>query len=141
MRRIAVLIIFSLSACVTTPKSRTASEYLLTSDQDTKTVFQGIQEKLGAYKYKMKTIDLEAGILAFEPRQFSFDRGGQKINARQSVHIRQEGGSVKVRITYECNYVEDFVPCHYTDKDVASKISRIEPSLIKAIKPVLMKHN
>jgi hypothetical protein len=141
MRRIFVLAALFFSACVTAPKSRTASEYLLTTDLATKTVFDGIQEALGAYKYKMKTLDLDAGILVFEPRNFSFDRGGQKVPAKQTLYVRQEGGSVKLRITYECNYVEDFVPCHLNDKDVASKISRIEPAIVKAIKPVLMKHN
>jgi hypothetical protein len=59
------------------------------------------------------------------------------------VNIRQEGGSVKLRIIYDCNYSGDgrtYEVCYITDDQATAKIKRIEPALVDVIRPLLMKH-
>lgn len=135
------IVILILSACASVPKSRPASEYLLTTDKSTSNVLNDLKVKLEEKKYKIQKLDVTAGILTVEPRSYIFISSGKKIFARQIVQIRQEGGSVKVRFIYECNYSEiEFETCHAEDEDSNAKISKIEPKLIREIRPLLMKH-
>lgn len=132
----AVLIL--VSACATQPKNRAASEYLLTTDKSTSVLFKDLKNQLGEHKYTVEREDDTAGILLLSPREFSY--GGSKRPARQSIQMRQEGGSVKVRIAYECKYSADFEPCLDSDRPISAKISRIEASLIEMLQPIMVRH-
>jgi hypothetical protein len=141
VRKYLVGVVFlSLIGCATTPKYRVASEYLLSTDLNIKTVFDDIVKQLEKYKYKPNKSDPEAGILIFEPRKFSYPSGKINISAQQVLYVRQEGGSVKLRLSYDCNYTgNSYEQCRYSDNDVNAKISRIEPPLVGMIKPLLTK--
>ena len=132
-----------ISGCAHQPIPREASEYLLTTDRDAVALLKAIRTALEEKKYTVSREDVPAGLLVVAPRRFSFDKNGSKIAARQSINMRQEGGSLKIRITYDCNYAGDertFVTCFSEDAEATAKIKRIEPALIQAIKPHLMKH-
>ncbi len=133
-----------ISGCATEPKNRAASEFLLTTDKATSMLFSDIKTMLDEHKYSVQRQDVTAGILLLAPRNFVYSNGPKKTLARQNVQMRQEGGSVKVRITYECNYAGDrkeFVPCLDGDGAIATKISRIETSLIEVIQPAMLRHS
>lgn len=142
MNYILVLFFLILSfGCVSVPVSRSPSEYLLTTDKNVAEVLHDVRVKLEENKYKIKAENVEAGILLTSPRQFSFEKEGQKIIGRQTLQMRQEGGSVKLRIVYDCKYMDEFESCHRNDQHVQAKINRLEPALINMIKPLLMKQN
>lgn len=142
IKRLSILsLVFLFIGCSTPPKVRGPSEYLMATDQNVETLLTKIQEKLESYKYVAKRLDPAAGILIFEPRRFTYDSGGETIGAEQTIHIRQEGGSVKLRIKYDCEYTESsYVPCSKNDQQVQAKVKRLEASLMAAIRPLLLKH-
>ncbi len=142
MRQILILLFFGLafSGCVTQPRFRAASEYLLTTDKGTTSLFTDLKAGLGEHKYTVEKEDSAAGILLLAPRPFSYASGGHKVSARQIVQMRQEGGSVKVRISYECKYASEFEACLENDSRVSEKIGRIENSLVEVIQPIMLKY-
>ncbi|MCB0349534.1 MAG: hypothetical protein KDD38_00010 [Bdellovibrionales bacterium] len=130
-----------LSNCATAPKPRAASEYLLTTDKGVSNVLEDVKIALESKKYKIKTVDNATGILLTYPRKYTFTSGGKRIFARQIIQLRQEGGSVKLRIVYECDYNGiDYEGCARDDADSNAKIMRIEPALVELIRPALIKH-
>lgn len=129
--------------CASKPIGRDPSEYLLTTDRDAQSLLKDIRTTLEQKKYKIRKEDATAGILVAAPRKFSFEREGGKVSARQTLNIRQEGGSIKLRIIYDCNYTGDgqlYEVCYVTDNEATAKINRIEPALVEAIRPLLMRH-
>lgn len=143
-----ITLIFAIAlafvGCATQSKTRASSEYLLTTDKGTTSLFKEIAKTMDEHKYSVKKEDVSAGILLLSPRRFSFvndDR--RKTQARQTVQLRQEGGSVKVRISYECNYAndgKDFVPC-YDEPALDTKVGRIESILVELLQPTMLKHS
>jgi hypothetical protein len=130
-----------LCSCATPMTPREPSEYLLTTDMASTILLKDVKAKLEENKYKIRKFDIGAGLLLTEPRKFSFEKNGKKIAANQSLQLRQEGGSVKLRIAYSCNYTGDtFVTCHAQDQEAAAKINRVEPALVEMIRPLLVKH-
>jgi hypothetical protein len=131
------------AGCASRPVGRDPSEYLLTTDRDAQSLLKDIRTALEGKKYKIRKEDPSAGLLVAAPRKFSFEREGTKVTARQVVNLRQEGGSVKLRIVYECNYAGDgqtFDVCYVSDNEATAKINRVEPALLDVIRPFLMKH-
>ncbi len=136
-----LIALFSITGCTTAPKPRMPSEYLLTTDKGSTNVLSDLRTALEDKKYKVKKMDVATGILITHPRKYSFNRAGKQVPARQTLHIRQEGGSVKLRIIYECDYSNAaYEGCLRDDADSNAKINRIEPPLIELIRPLLMKH-
>ncbi len=148
MKRL-ILSLTTLSAlttigCVTMPKYRPPSDYLLSTDMSVTDVVKSVKAKLTESKYLASRENLDAGLLVFEPRQFAFDKKGVRSLVQQVIQIRHEGGSVKVHITYTCNYTgADEVPfkqCFQKDKVLEDKIKRVEKALISSMRDVLVKH-
>ena len=144
MRNYVVFALFiALAGCATTPVERAPSEYLLATDKDIAKALKDVRTELEKNKYAIKKEDLNSGILITIPRKFFYEEDGKKKSAYQTLQFRQEGGSVKIRIVYKCNYGEELdsiEPCHKDDTALRSKISRLEPLLIKAIQPALLKY-
>jgi hypothetical protein len=103
-----------------------------------------LQAKLVENKYEVKTIDFETGFLVAKPRSFMIGASKERRPARQIVQIRQEGGSVKVRTIYECEYDHEngkfFEPCLLEDQDATAKIQRVDGLLQKLVRDNLNKH-
>lgn len=133
----------SALACATPPKPRVASEYLLVTDKSSAAVLKDVQKKLEEIKYSIRTVDPEVGVLVTKPRRFSYTKGGVPASARQSLQVRQEGGSVKLRFQYECELAAQggaFAECFQEDQALDEKIRRIEPSVVRRVREVLLKH-
>lgn len=130
-----------LSSCETTRTARPASEYLYSTDKAQTQLLEDLKAKLIENKYEVKTLDLETGFLVTKPRRFNIGNG---VAGRQSVQIRQEGGSVKIRSIYECEYENDgakkFEPCLLEDEEAGKKIQRVDALLLKIIQDNLNKH-
>jgi hypothetical protein len=132
---------FMLSSCQTTRTPRAASEYLYSTDKSQTQLLEDLKAKFTENKYEVKTLDIETGFLVTKPRKFNIGNGEV---GRQTVQIRQEGGSVKIRSVYECEYEvagkKDFEPCLIEDSDATQKIQRIDGLLLKIVKDTLNKH-
>src|SRR5690606_29595479 len=105
-----------------------ASETLYSTDKSTTKLFEDVKSILEKNRYRIRKMDSGTGIMVTQPRRFSFDYNGRKTYARQLMHLRQEGASVKIRLTYDCNYSGDelsYEPCRRNDESVLSKISRV----------------
>src|SRR5690606_27728323 len=103
---------------------------------------EDVKSILEKNRYRIRKMDSGTGIMVTQPRRLSFDYNGRKTYARQLMHLRQEGASVKIRLTYDCNYSGDelsYEPCRRNDESVLSKISRVEGLLLKKIAPALRK--
>jgi hypothetical protein len=123
------------------PKQRTASERLLRTDQPTNVLFASLKSALEQHKYHVQHEDPAAGLLVMSPRAFSYSSGGRKNYAHQLIQIRQEGGSIKVRLNYECSAdgVEGpFKPCLEGDEALSQKVNRIESSFFEIVNPLLI---
>ena len=84
-------------------------------------------------------MDLNVGLLVMEPRRFVVLRGDAKTYARQTIQLRQEGGSVKMRMTYECEYGQGISECNTDDDFAVEKIRRIERIIMSMINRKLFK--
>lgn len=128
-----------LAGCAANSNYLKPTQVLLSTDRSTSQIFSDLRTKLGKYKYKIALEDRSVGLLVSEPRQFSLDHNGQKIEAQQTVQIRQEGGSVKVRLSYACDYTGDrkFTPCLADDPEDNQKISRLNRGLIRLVTQAL----
>jgi hypothetical protein len=136
----AIFIAEFIASCATEPKLRAASEYLFSTDKGTSILFGDLKDSLDHHKYKMEKQDDTAGILLMAPKVFSFQSGPNKVFVRQVVQMRQEGGSLKIRMAYDCNYLGDrktFEPCLDEDDALANKISRMEAAFVEVLKPTL----
>lgn len=145
MRMVLVIFIaLIVSSCVTPPKTRPASEFLLTSEKGITQSLADVNAALTQKKYKIKQVNHEVGILITQPRGFAFSRGGSKVAARQTVQLRQEGGSVKLRLVYECETATEagdleFKPCLLEDSDAAAKILRLDSITAGIVRDALKK--
>jgi hypothetical protein len=146
-KRIILLSItaLTLTSCQTNRTPRAASEYLYSTDKSQTQLLEDLKTKLTENKYVIKSMDIETGFLTTQPRAFTIGSGDEKIRARQTVQIRQEGGGVKIRSIYECEYehkgTKAFEPCVVEDDGANQKIQRIEGALLKLIRENLNKHN
>lgn len=132
-----------MNGCVTPPRNKEPAEYLLSTDRSTTEVNAVLKAKLAESKYTVSRENIEVGLLLFAPRGFSFENKGKKIKARQIIQVRHEGGSVKIHINYECDYVgrgANYTPCREDERPLDEKISKIESPLIEGVKNVLLKH-
>lgn len=131
-----------LVACSTTRTPRAPNEYLYSTDKAVTQLLGDIRAKLVENKYQIKTFDIETGFLVTEPRRFTVGRSRRA--ARQTIQLRQEGGSLKLRTFYECEYENDgakeFEPCIVEDEDASAKIQKIEGLTLKLVKDNLFKH-
>jgi len=138
----AALILAVISNCAHQQTPRAPSDYLLTTDRGVTELLRDVRAKLQENKYRIRREDAAAGLLVTYPRRFSFNSDGNKVLARQTVEVRQEGGSVKLRIIYDCSYDgsgKKFSPCFKEDAAAMTKISRLEPALVELIKPALQR--
>lgn len=138
------LLCLLIFGCATPPRVKAPSEYLLSTDRNTTEVMSLLKNKFSEHKYKVAREDIGAGLLLFEPKSFSFDRkNGTKVKTRQTIHIRHEGGSVKVHIIYSCDHGQSgdtFKPCFEGDQLFDRKTEKIESALVEDIKPLLLRH-
>ncbi len=130
-----MLIFCRLTGCAANSDYLKPTQVLLSTDRSTSQIFSDLRTKLGKYKYKIALEDQGIGLLVTEPRQFSFTHNGERIAAQQTVQIRQEGGSVKVRLSYTCDYASDrkFTPCLANDTEDNQKILRLNRGLIHLV--------
>lgn len=125
------------TGCATPRTSRDPSTYLMNTDKPQNTLMAELQTILKDNKYEIKTFDLQSGILVTKPRGFTY--GSDKARARHTVQVRQEGGSVSVRIVYECEFADKsgekaFEECENRDEEFEAKVKKIEASLIRLIR-------
>ncbi len=129
MTFVRILILFSfgtiLWGCVTEPKYRDPSEYLLNTDRDAEGVLGTIRTKLEENTYKIKKQDTTAGLLVVRPRKFSYDQNGKTVVGKQDIQVRLEGGSIKLRIFYQCNYAGYFERCMRDDLEAEEKLAAL----------------
>lgn len=133
---------FFFLGCASTPKARPASEFLLSTDRSATNLLADLRANLEASKYHVKKVDPSAGILVTAPRKFTYVRNGKKTGAHQTIQIRQESGSIKIRIQYDCDYAGEensFEPCRKDDSAAGAKIARIERALLSSLKQELNK--
>lgn len=134
------LILLTLCGCATDQLYRQPTDALYPTNRSTSNLFNDLTSKLHKYQYKVVSEDKSVGILLTAPRQFSFTSNGQRVLATQTAQIRQEGGAVKLRLSYKCNYSGDgttFVPCLVNDQEAESKIGLVDHAFMNMVKPLL----
>ena len=115
------------------------SVYLLSTDKEPRSFLNEIAEELGKSRYEVESLDLNVGLLKMEPRRFVVIRGDQRTYAQQTVQVRQEGGSVKVRMSYLCEYGQGTSECNSDDDFATDKINRIERIIMAMLNRKLFK--
>lgn len=124
--------------CASAPSKRQPTQYLYSTDKSTTNLLKDLRDSLVEKKYKIRKIDVGAGLLITEPRSFSYGEDDKK--AKQILNIRQEGASVKVAVSYTC--LDDsgkFIGCYEDNEELALKIKRVESPIIKIIRDQLTK--
>ena len=139
MKYIVAFLFLILSACATRQIPMEPSIYLLSTDKGPGWLLGEVAEDLKENKYKIETMDASTGLLVTEPRRFVILRGDERTYAEQTFQLRQEGGSIKVRLTYECDYKDGKAPCDVNDSEATTKIRRIERLLLAIINRRLYK--
>ncbi len=137
---VVAILALVLDGCASSPRFRPATQALLPTNRGVSQFFHDLSTKLRQHKYKIVNDDPTAGILLTAPRQFSFIDRGRQMVANQRVEIHQEGGAVKLRLSYKCNYSGDghtFTPCLANDADAVKKIARVDKAFIGLLKPIL----
>lgn len=135
-----ILLPFSfLVGCASTYETRSPSSYLLSSNKKTHILINKIKNSLEKSGYKIKGYDLALGVLTTNPRSFSVRRSGRKTKSTQTIQIRQEGASLKIKVVYRCKYEESdgMTSCRLEDEAADRKIRRIDRKLIRLIKKQL----
>ena len=140
-RTIFYLAFICICSCATAPVPKPASEYLLSTDKSATSVLSEVRQALEKQKYKIKVENVSAGLLATHPRGYSYQQNGATIRGRHTIQLRQEGGSVKVRVVYQCKYKLDYEKCLADDKANNEKVRRIDSGLVKLIRERLSKHD
>jgi hypothetical protein len=138
------LVVFStlmlLMGCATKGKPIESSVFLLSTDKSITALLNELSEDLKANKYEIETLNTNLGVLNTKPRRFLVRRGDQTTPAEQTVQIRQEGGSVQLRLLYQCDDgLTGMGPCMSNDVVVRNKIARIENLLITTVNRRLFK--
>lgn len=137
------LSLFVVFGCATAPRIRPASEFLLTSEKGMTQSVADVKQALTQKKYVIQQENPEIGVLISKPRSFSYNKNGVKTPARQTVQMRQEGGSVKLRLQYECQITTEsgaiFQPCHLDDAEATAKILRLDHITAELVREALQK--
>lgn len=138
MKKIKLLCFSFLSfvffGCASAPKPIGPSVHLLATNRTAPELLPDVEAELLKQKYVVNKISPEVGLLALQPRDFSVQHEGKKIPAQQIVQMRQEGGSLKLRIVYRCQYkFGQWEPCYADHPDVANKIRRVDQMIVKLI--------
>jgi len=127
---ITVVILFLQSiGCALKGRPIDASVYLLNTNRSTSALLGALEAEMTTNKYEVEARNDQLGVLAFLPRKFVIPREDRKSFGEQMIQVRQEGGSVKIRISYRCEDVSrgDLMgPCLDSDKAATQKISKIE---------------
>lgn len=144
MKKISLLSVLLLEllmvGCASAPKPIGPSVHVLATNRTAPELLPDVESKLMKNKYEVSKISPEVGLLALKPRRFSVQHEGKKISANQTVQMRQEGGSLKLRIVYKCEYkLGQWEPCYEDHPDVASKIRRVDRMIVKLISAQLFR--
>lgn len=147
MKYILILFFTTLfvSGCSTTKVPRPPSTYLLSTEKSQVQLMTEIRDMLVASKYQVKTFNSQTGFLVLQPRRFSVKKpDGSQVAVKQSMVIRQEGGSVSLRASYECEYPNEknektYSACNNDDQEVGQKIRKIESLVLKQVRQKLEK--
>jgi hypothetical protein len=143
---ILAVTVLVFAACTTTHKDLRATEALFNTDKSTTVLLEDLKKAMEAKSFKVAKMDVTTGRLQTEERQFSFPySGAAKLKAWQLIHVHQEGGSVKIRISYTCerpnNYGESQKEkCNSLDKKFRAKQKMIEKTTFDVIQSVLLKY-
>ena len=136
---VCLLSLFVLIGCATKRQPLDASVYLLSTDKDPNWLLGEIRDDLKKNKYEVENFSSKVGALVMAPRDFVILRDGARTRGTQSIQVQQEGGSVKVTMSYTCSYPEGQQPCNRADDEAVSKIRRIERLIISMINRRLFK--
>jgi hypothetical protein len=142
LRRHLVLLFLLLPACATKMQSRAPSEYLMSTSRPATEVLSDIKSYLESSRYKIKKFDTAAGIIVVQPRVFAYNKNGDRSKAKQTIFIRLEGGSLKLRINYACTQDSDlgtYSVCYSTDQELQQRIQRLEGGLQSELAKLLSK--
>jgi hypothetical protein len=146
MRWKALIVSFSIyfvTACTSVPKPLPPSEFLLFTAKAQTEVLNDLKNYLKENKYEVSRFDYVTGILGTKPRSFAFDSNRGPAQGEQVILIRQESGSVKLRMEYRCQYPGKYSdvwsPCEVRDDPTISKIERIENILLPLVAKALHK--
>ena len=134
-----VLATLFLASCATRSVPIEPSVYLLSTDKEPQWLLDQVSEELKKNRYEIESIDYNVGLLVMAPRRFVIVRRGERSYGEQSFQLRQEGGSVKVRISYMCEYPKGKLPCDQDDRDAIDKIKRIERLILSMVNRKLFK--
>lgn len=139
MKYAFLLMPFLFVGCAHKVVNREPSTYLMNTDKPQNLLMGELEGLLKENKYEIRTFDAQTGILVSKPRLFGYTVDGQKERARHTVQIRQEGGSVSMRIVYECEYTDkkgqvEYAECPENDEGLTEKARKIESLLVRLIR-------
>lgn len=139
MKYAFLLLPILFAGCAHKVVTREPSTYLMNTDKPQNLLMGELDGLLKENKYEVRTFDPQTGILVTRPRLFAYTIDGQKERARHTVQIRQEGGSVSMRILYECEYADkkgetEFAECQENDEALTEKARKIESLLVRLIR-------
>lgn len=134
------LVILLFTACSTPPKDIAPAMHLLSTNKTPSELIPDLEASFEKYKYAVKAVNPQVGLLSLEPRTFTVKASDQDIAAKQVVAMRQEGGSLKLRIFYSCIYKgEKFQNCNQGHPEVVAKIRRLNALVLNVVNKQLIK--
>lgn len=136
---VPILLLIFLAGCATKQIPMDPSVYLLSTDSEPRWLLDQVSEELVKNKYTVESLDYNVGLLVMAPRRFVIPRGDKVSYGEQYFQIRQEGGSVKVRMSYMCDYPVGKVECYVGDNEADQKIKRLERLILAMINRKLFK--
>ena len=138
-----VVAFFSITeflGCASAPKPIQPSVHVMATNKTASELIPDLENQLKQSKYKVKRVDANLAFITTEPRTFSIDTAKGRLNARQSIQLRQEGGSLKLRVQYKCENISGvWGDCFATDSAVPEKISRLDKLLVSQLSTQLFK--
>lgn len=134
-RLVIFLPILMLISCSTPPPPMTATTHLLSTNRAPADLLPELKADFEKNKYKVRAENPKVGVLTLQPRSFSVEG----LAAQQVVQMRQEGGSLKLKISYLCrNEVGKMAPCNTANEQLNEKTRRLNQMVVRLIDKHLM---
>ncbi len=140
MRHLLFISVLFIGACSVPPKPLEPSVQMLNTNKTPQELIPDLKKVLTENKYAVANENPNVGLLSLKPRGFKVNTATGELKAKQVVQMRQEGGSLKMRITYVCNYAgEQFEKCNDSSPEIISKIQRLDVLLKNIVSKQLIK--
>lgn len=138
------LFLILIQGCATKIRPLPPSEFLLYTEKAQTESLADLAKSLKENKYEVSRFDYVTGIMSTKPRAFNVSSRWGSAKGEQTVLVRQESGSMKLRFQYQCDYPIKEKPaqwgsCDIDDDGTIDKIERLENILLPLVAEAIHK--